>query len=209
LSNRIDSLVRNGVAVRVTHRMIKDVVNSCGDDFDKYRGYIETRKFVKWKNDLSGLLVLNDSDIEYLSGVSKRDYNEELSKLLAIKKRDYSIRALAMVKRSTKISQIYNAMLAMREVDGFVTIRGVSQLTGIPESTISQYVGHFSDMISDLSFIDGRGVRSDVNLKRLESEISKMKADGVKITKQEVHKRTNISRPTINKHWGKLIHLIK
>jgi predicted DNA-binding transcriptional regulator AlpA len=82
-------------------------------------------------------------------------------------------------------------------------------VSGLSESTVKRYIDELNDFSREMSFVDGRSVRWDKNVSILQQEIDKMNSEGVVVTKAELHKRTGISRPTINRHWGKLIHLIK
>lgn len=206
LCDRLNQIVSSGNQVRLTEAMIWSFVGSCTDDaFERYRGNISVSKYVYWKLDLSGLLSLKNEEIVYLSSFSDLEYNERKAKLLSMKKQKYGLDMVAKTKRSDKVSLIYNAMLAIRETDQPVTIGNISRLTKIPESTISNYIREFSDFTDEIEFVDGRSLVKEKNLHILENAIVEMRQKGMSVTKTELHRYTGVSRPTINKYWGKLL----
>lgn len=207
LCKRLNDIVSSGVQVRLTEALINSIVDTCDyEDFDTYRHDISVSKYVYWKRDLSGLLALTDEDVEYLSQFSDLEYNEKRIRLIAMKKQRYGLGAVNKTKRGKKLDMIYSAMIAVRESDEPITVRGIAKLTGLAESVVSGYIKEFSDMTDELSFVDGRSLIKDKILHDLESAVDEMKKAGMDVTKSELHRYTGISRPTINKYWGRLLN---
>lgn len=167
-------------------------------------GVKKTTKLIEWKNDINGLLVIDDDKMNKIR--LSNNINEELKKEYKRIKIKYMKQCLDKVKKTNSIHIVENTIDVLREDRDSATIKDISDLSGIKYPSVRKYV----DLMADrLNFIDGFKVirnqnkeSSDNAIKNLLEHKEEMMKLGVKFNKISLHKISGVSRPTIDKYWN-------
>jgi len=167
---------------------------------------IETTSKIEWKDNVNGLLVLSEEvmkNVRASNDISKAMTNEY--KKVKIK---YAKKCMDKVLESGNESTIECAIDILREDNNSVSIKDISDASGMSVNTVRKYVELMADRLDS---IDGfRVVRNkitetiDDNLNKIREAKIELLKEGVKPTKINLHKFTGVSRPTIDKYWNKI-----
>lgn len=231
ISNIIDSKIENGTPVyvrdedvlnkiKLAEANIKHNHNNILSDISRIvrlqspyqikNGFIpNNRKHIEFKKDLSGLLVLEeDEEKEYLKISDTQLKSDYIFNLKKKKKAKYAMEIFNKHRTNKTKQLISNAIEALSEQKTLITREEVSELTGFSERTISRYINKVLNdynKFSDVKITINKKEREVVNNKmKLKEHYEKMVKAGGKINKSELHRRSKVSRVTINKYWDNL-----
>ena len=164
---------------------------------------VSTTKIVEWKNNISGLLTIDEKRMSYIRA-SKNIELELIKEYKKIKLR-YMKNCIDNVNSENHQEIVESAIDMLRDTQSEASVNEISRVSGLSYMTTKKYI----DLMADrLNFIEGFKVIKDKNkevsndtIKKLIDFKEEMISMNMKVTKSNMNKISGISRPTIDKYW--------
>jgi hypothetical protein len=180
-----------------------DLPKNISDIVKTKDGVNKTTRIIEWKNNLNGLLVINDKRMCEIR--ESKNISEEINKEYKKIKIKYMKKCLDKVNNENNLKMIESTIDVLREDREFATVKDISDISGLGYNTTKKYIDL---MVDRLNFIDGFKVirnqhkeTSDYVLKTLIECKELINQQGIRFNKMSLHKASGISRPTIDKYW--------
>lgn len=187
------------------YRIVSEVYNGEFDSESFNR--VKTRRMIEWKSDLSGLLKLDNEEVELLKGLSDAKFKDALDKITSNKKKRESLKCLNKVKMDKTMKIILNAILSVKDsrYENRCSLSDLSLSTGISYPTVKKY---YERVMDDLSLdeyvlvVNKNKVMKDEKLDLMNKAVLEIKKrEGMKVNKLNVSQVSGVSRRTVDKRW--------
>lgn len=171
---------------------------------------VKSVKRIEWKQDLSGLMKLNDDEENYLSmfAYDKVKLSIEIKKMNKDKKLNEVLNCINKIKMDKSKEKIINAIKVLKETNDTCTISDICKVSGMSYAAVKKNYEEFMDenIVNGYKFvINKNNVLKDDKIEAMKKAINKIKSLDGKVSKLSVSKFSGVARGTVIKRWGDLL----